>query len=38
MANVHLAQINIGRIKSALEDPAMAGFVARLDAGVVGCL
>ena len=31
MANVHLAQINIGRMKSALEDPAMAGFVARLE-------
>ena len=31
MANVHLAQINIGRIKAALEDPVMAGFVARLD-------
>ncbi len=31
MANVHLAQINIGRIKAALEDPVMAGFVARLE-------
>jgi hypothetical protein len=31
MANVHVAQINIGRIKGALEDPVMAGFVARLD-------
>src|SRR2546422_8033077 len=31
MTNVHLAQINIGRMKAPLEDPAMAGFVARLD-------
>jgi heme-degrading monooxygenase HmoA len=31
MANVHLAQINIARMKGALEDPGMAGFVARLE-------
>ena len=31
MTTVHLAQINIGRMKAPLEDPAMAGFVARLD-------
>src|SRR5439155_8981163 len=31
MANVHLAQINIGRIKAPLEDPVMFGFVSRLD-------
>ncbi|MFI5184525.1 MAG: DUF3291 domain-containing protein [Vicinamibacteria bacterium] len=28
---VHLAQVNIGRMKAPLEDPIMAGFVARLD-------
>ncbi|HTS24101.1 MAG TPA: DUF3291 domain-containing protein [Casimicrobiaceae bacterium] len=28
---LQLAQVNIARMKSALEDPAMAGFVARLD-------
>jgi hypothetical protein len=27
----HLAQVNVGRMKDALESPAMAGFVARLD-------
>jgi hypothetical protein len=27
----HVAQINIGRIKALLDDPVMAGFVARLD-------
>ena len=27
----HLAQVNIGPIKAPLEDPVMAGFVARLD-------
>jgi hypothetical protein len=27
----HLAQVNIGRTKAPLDDPAMAGFVARLD-------
>ena len=31
MPNVHLAQINIGRIKAPLEDPVMFGFVSRLD-------
>jgi Domain of unknown function (DUF3291) len=28
---LHIAQVNIGRMKGALEDPVMAGFVARLD-------
>jgi hypothetical protein len=28
---VHLAQINIGRMKAPLEDPVMAGFMGRLD-------
>lgn len=27
----HLAQVNIARMRGALEDPVMAGFVARLD-------
>lgn len=27
----HIAQVNIGRIKAPLEDPVMAGFVAKLD-------
>src|SRR6266571_122042 len=31
MGKIHLAQINIGRMKATLEDPVMAGFVARLD-------
>jgi|GEM_PF-1266039 len=31
MTNLYVAQINIGRIKAALDDPLMAGFVARLD-------
>jgi hypothetical protein len=31
MANVHLAQVNIGRVKAPLDDPSMAGFVTRLD-------
>jgi heme-degrading monooxygenase HmoA len=31
MANVHLAQINIARMKGAFEDPVMAGFAARLE-------
>lgn len=31
MAGYHLAQVNIGRIKAPLDDPIMAGFVARLD-------
>jgi len=29
---MHLAQINIGRMRAALADPVMAGFVAQLDA------
>jgi Domain of unknown function (DUF3291) len=32
MTQFHLAQVNIGRMRAALEDPIMAGFVARLDA------
>ena len=31
MKGLHIAQVNIGRMKAALEDPVMAGFVARLD-------
>ncbi len=31
MAPLHIAQVNIGRIRAALDDPLMAGFVARLD-------
>jgi hypothetical protein len=31
MAKYHIAQVNIGRIKAQLDDPLMAGFVARLD-------
>jgi heme-degrading monooxygenase HmoA len=31
VANVHLAQINIGRLKAPLDDPSMFGFVSRLD-------
>lgn len=31
MPQLHLAQVNIGRIRAALEDPLMSGFVARLD-------
>jgi hypothetical protein len=31
MINIHLAQINIARVKAPLEDPAMAGFMSRLD-------
>ena len=31
MTNVHLAQINIGRIKAPFDDPSMSGFVSRLD-------
>jgi hypothetical protein len=27
----HIAQVNIARMKTSLDDPAMAGFVARLD-------
>ena len=29
MTGLHIAQVNIGRMKAALEDPIMAGFVAR---------
>jgi hypothetical protein len=31
MGRYHIAQINIGRIRAELDDPIMAGFVARLD-------
>lgn len=31
MTRLHLAQANIARMKAPLEDPVMAGFVARLD-------
>jgi hypothetical protein len=31
MSVLHLAQVNIARMRAPLEDPAMAGFVARLD-------
>jgi len=31
MSKLHLAQVNIARMKAPLEDPVMAGFVARLD-------
>lgn len=31
MSSVHLAQINIGRMKGPLDGPIMAGFMARLD-------
>src|SRR5262245_44350161 len=31
MKTLHIAQVNIGRMKAALEDPIMADFVARLD-------
>jgi hypothetical protein len=31
MSPYHIAQVNIGRIKAALDDPMMAGFVNRLD-------
>jgi len=31
MTRFHIAQLNIGRMRAALEDPVMAGFVARLD-------
>lgn len=30
MTTLHLAQVNIARMKTPLDDPAMAGFVARL--------
>jgi len=31
MSKYHIAQVNIGRIRASLDDPIMAGFVARLD-------
>ena len=31
MAQYHIAQVNIGRVRAPLEDPLMAGFVNRLD-------
>src|SRR5215467_6790885 len=31
MSIYHLAQVNIGRVKAPVDDPLMAGFVARLD-------
>ncbi len=31
VANYHIAQVNIGRIKAPLESPVMEGFVSRLD-------
>ena len=31
MSRLHLAQVNIGRIRATLDDPIMAGFVERLD-------
>jgi len=31
MAQYHIAQVNIGRIKGPIDGPVMAGFVARLD-------
>jgi hypothetical protein len=31
MRKLHLAQVNIARMKAPLEDPVMSGFVARLD-------
>ena len=31
MAEYHIAQVNIGRVKAPVEDPLMAGFVTRLD-------
>ncbi len=31
MTNFHIAQFNIARMKAPLDDPLMAGFVARLD-------
>lgn len=31
MGQYHIAQVNIGRVKAPVEDPIMAGFVARLD-------
>jgi hypothetical protein len=31
MADYHIAQVNVGRIKGPIDGPVMAGFVARLD-------
>lgn len=31
MTKFHIAEVNIARMKAALDDPVMAGFVARLD-------
>ncbi len=31
MTNLHIAQVNIARMKAPLDDPLMAGFVARLE-------
>src|SRR5712692_1444271 len=31
MPNYHIAQVNIARMNAPLDDPVMAGFVARLD-------
>ena len=31
VSTYHIAQVNIARMKTALDDPAMAGFVSRLD-------
>jgi hypothetical protein len=31
MSSLHIAQVNIARMRGALEDPVMSGFVARLD-------
>src|SRR6266699_6999239 len=31
MSHLHIAQVNIARMKAPLEDPVMAGFVARLE-------
>ena len=31
MTSLHIAQVNIARVKAPLDDPQMAGFVARLD-------
>ncbi len=31
MRRLHLAQVNIARMRASLDDPIMSGFVARLD-------
>ena len=31
MSKLHIAQVNIGRVRASLDDPIMAGFVNRLD-------